>query len=155
MNLKQNVQRRLRGHAGETDVNLTAVMNIFLILIPFLLLTATFVRIAVLELTLPSLDRAGRQTTVQKAESTVLNILRIKETELQLNSPGLKFDMINKLQDDYNWPELSQQLQRIKTKYPESEDIIISPVGTIRYETIIVVMDQCRDAGFPNISISG
>ena len=66
MNLKQSVKRRLRGHAGETDVNLTAVMNIFLILIPFLLLTAPFMRIAVLELTLPSLDRAGQQTTANE-----------------------------------------------------------------------------------------
>lgn len=155
MNLKQNIQRRLRGHAGETDVNLTAVMNIFLILIPFLLLTAAFVRIAVLELTLPSLDRAGQHTAVQKAESTVLNILMIKETALQLNSPGLQFAEINKLADDYDWPELRRQLQRIKEKFTESEDIIISPTGTIRYETIIVIMDQCREAGFPNISITG
>ena len=155
MNLKQSMQRRLRGHDDDTDVNLTAVMNIFLILIPFLLLTATFVRITVLELTLPSLDRAGRQTTVQKTESTVLNILLIKEADLQLNSPGLKFQKIAKLADDYNWPELTTQLQRVKTKFPESEDIIISPESTIRYKTIIAIMDQCREAGFPNISISG
>ena len=155
MNLKQSVQQRLRGHAGDTDVNLTAVMNIFLILIPFLLLTATFVRITVLELTLPSLDRAGRQTTRQNSESTVLNILLIKETELQLNSPGFEFDKINKLDNDYNWPELTSQLQRIKDKFPDSQDIIISPERTIRYETIIAIMDQCREAGFPSISISG
>ena len=50
MNLKQTMGRKLRGHAGETDLNLTAVMNIFLILIPFLLLSAVFVKISVLEL---------------------------------------------------------------------------------------------------------
>ena len=154
MNLKQSAQRRLRGHARDTDVNLTAVMNIFLILIPFLLLTASFVRIAVLELTLPSLDRASQQT-ILKSESTVLNILLIKEEELQLNSPGLKFDKIAKLVDDYNWPELKTQLQSVKTKFPESQDIIISPESTIHYQTIIAIMDLCRDAGFPNISISG
>ncbi|MBN1558644.1 biopolymer transporter ExbD [candidate division KSB1 bacterium] len=155
MNLKQTINRQLRGHARDAEVNLTAVMNVFLILIPFLLLTASFVRIAILELTLPSLDRAGQPTTVQKAESTVLNILLIRETELQLNSPGLKFDKIARLTDDYNWSELTAQLQRVKSKFPDSEDIIISPENTIRYETIIVIMDECREAGFPNISISG
>jgi len=155
MNLKQSVKRRLRGHTDDSDVNLTAVMNIFLILIPFLLLTATFVRIAVLELTLPNLDRAGQQQAVQKSESTILNILLIKEEELQLNSPGFKFDAIAKQTADYNWPVLDEQLERVKTKYPDSEDIIISPVASIRYETIIAIMDRCREAGFPLISISG
>ncbi len=155
MNLKQSVKGRLRGHADDTDVNLTAVMNIFLILIPFLLLTATFVRIAVLELSLPNLERANQQQAVQRSESTILNILLIKEAELQLNSPGLKFDTIAKDANDYNWQTLDQQLERIKTKYPDSEDIIISPEASIRYDTIIAIMDRCREAGFPLISISG
>ena len=155
MNLKRSVKGRLRGHADDTDVNLTAVMNIFLILIPFLLLTATFVRIAVLELSLPSLDRASHQQAVQKSESTILNVLQIKETGLQLNSYGMKFDAITKETDDYNWPELEQQLERVKNKYPDSQDIIISPEASIRYETIISIMDRCREAGFPLISISG
>lgn len=155
MNLKQSIKGRLRGHADEAEVNLTAVMNIFLILIPFLLLTAAFVRIAVLELTLPSLDRAGQQTAVQKSESTILNILLIKETELHLNSPGFSFDTIVKQNSEHNWSELTAQLERIKEKYPDSQDIIISPESTIRYETIISIMDRCREAGFPLISISG
>ncbi len=154
MNLKQSMKRRLRGHAEDTDVNLTAVMNIFLILIPFLLLTATFMRIAVLELTLPSLDRA-RQTTVQKQESVVLNILQIQEDGFALNSPKLKFPKLGKKNGEYNWEALAGQLRRVKEKYPQSQDIIISPEDKIRYETIITVMDRCRKAGFPNISISG
>ena len=155
MNLKQSMKRRLRGHAEDTDVNLTAVMNIFLILIPFLLLTATFMRIAVLELTLPSLDRAGRQTAVQKQESVILNILQIRQDGFALNSPKLKFPKLSKENGEYNWGALAEQLRRVKEKYPESEDIIISPEDKIRYDTIITVMDRCREAGFPNISISG
>ena len=155
MNLKQSMKRRLRGHAEETDVNLTAVMNIFLILIPFLLLTATFMRIAVLELTLPSLDRSSRQTTAQKPQSVVLNILQIDEEGFLLNSPNMKFSQVNKANDDFDWQTLTEQLGRVKKKYPDTEDIIISPDDVIRYKTIITVMDRCREAGFPNISISG
>ncbi len=155
MNLKQSMQRRLRGHADETDVNLTAVMNIFLILIPFLLLTATFMRIAVLELTLPSVDRSNRQATAQKPQSVVLNILQIDEDGFKLNSPNLKFAKVAKANDEFNWATLTDQLERVKEKYPDTEDIIISPADAIRYKTIITVMDHCREAGFPNISISG
>jgi len=154
MNIKQAVRGRLRGHVGETDLNLTAVMNIFLILIPFLLLTATFVRIAILDLTLPSLDQT-RERTVTPTSSVVINILLIKETGLELNSPGLSFPALAKEGRDYAWNTLEQQLARVKTRHPKSQDIIISPDDNIRYEIIISVMDRCREAGFPNISISG
>ena len=130
-------------------------MNIFLILIPFLLLTATFMRIAVLELTLPSLDSVGEQTATQKRENVVFNILNIREDGFALESDKLKFPELSKGNDGYDWQALSEQLGRVKERHPESEDIIISPQDAIRYETIITVMDRCREAGFPNISISG
>jgi biopolymer transport protein ExbD len=155
MNLKQSMKRRLRGHGEETDVNLTAVMNIFLILIPFLLLTATFMRISVLELTLPSLDRVGEQTATQKRENVVFNKLQIRKDGFALASDNMKFPELTTGNDGYNWQALSEQLGRVKEKHPETEDIIISPENEIRYETIITVMDRCREAGFPNISISG
>ncbi len=58
MNLKNAIETRRRDRQ-ESDLDLTPVMNIFLILIPFLLLTAVFVKIAVLELSLPNLERQG------------------------------------------------------------------------------------------------
>jgi len=155
MNIKNSMGRRLKGHAEETELNLTAVMNIFLILIPFLLLTAVFVRIAVLELSLPSLDSAGRSAQVKKQKTTIINILVINDTGFELKSPDIKLSNLNKKQTEYDWEGLKQQLTTIKGKYPESEDIIISPVSTIQYHTIISVMDRCRESGFPNISISG
>ncbi len=155
MNLKQSMGSRLKGHAEETELNLTAVMNIFLILIPFMLLTAVFVRIAVMELSLPSLDKPGQTATAEKPKSTVLNILKISETGFELNSPDLKLDKLEKSNNDFNWQGLTTQLNTIKEKYPDSEDILISPEDAILYHIIIQVMDRCRESGFPNISISG
>ncbi len=155
MNIKQSMGRKLKGHAEETELNLTAVMNIFLILIPFLLLTAVFVRIAVLELSLPSLDSSGRTAQAKKQKSTIINILVINETGFELKSPDIKLSKLDKKQTDYDWDGLKNHLATIKEKYPESGDIIISPVSTIKYHTIISVMDRCRESGFPNISISG
>ena len=154
MNLKNSLQGRLRGHVDDADVNITAVMNIFLILIPFLLLTAVFVRIAVLELSLPSLSKKG-QVSQPKKESVIINWLFVKETGFELKSPDLTFNPINLKDSEYNWELLKSQLGRIKAKYPESEEIIISPENTIKYDIIIKVMDRCRESGLPNISISG
>ena len=155
MNLKTAMQRKQR-RQGDSDLNLTAIMNVFLIIIPFLLLTASFVRIAVLEMSLPNLDRIGPVTAVEtRPKNVILNILLIRETGFELKSPDLKFAAIEKSGANYNWARLKEQLDMIKQTWPQSEEIIISPEDSIRYEVIIHVMDRCRDAGFPTISISG
>ncbi len=155
MNLKESMGRRLHRHDAEGEVNLTAVMNIFLILIPFLLLTATFVRITILELSLPSVSPNQTRATQPPAEPAVLHMLEIRRDGLQLDSEEMNFAEIPTTGDSYNWDTLAEQLDRLKEQYPESSDMIISPRDDITYQTIITVMDRCRDAGFPNVSISG
>jgi biopolymer transport protein ExbD len=155
MDLKEAVQRR-RHHNEDADIDLTAVMNIFLILIPFLLLTAVFVKIAILELSLPNLEK--KSSTVQRQaepKSVVLNFLFIRDDGFEFKSPEFKFSPIPKTNNTYNWQELIKQLEMAKTKYPDSKDIIIAPDNSIKYETIITVMDHCRESGFTQISISG
>ncbi len=140
----------------EVDVNIIPVMNIFLLLIPFLLLTAAFVQLAVVELSLPSLNKDSQQQQIQRdPQKLVLVILGIKENKFQLKSPGFKFDPINKVNDQYNYRLLIEQLKQIKIKYPYAEDIIISPDSRVEYDIIIKVMDRCRENGFSNVSLSG
>ena len=155
MNLKTAMrERRLKHDEGEVD--LTGVMNLFLILIPFLLLTAVFVKISILELTLPNLQKNSAQVNQNVTpKSVVLNFLFIKETGFELKSPDLKLPAIPKKDGNFDWTALTAQLLQTKAKYPDSEDIIIAPADLIKYDTIISIMDHCREAGFPNISISG
>ncbi len=152
MNLVKSLGRERR--SDDPDVNIIPVMNIFLLLIPFLLLTAAFVKIAVIELSLPTLSKA-RAAQIQQEKKLVLVILGIKETGFQLKSLGFKFEPVNKVGNKYNYKPLVQQLKQIKAKYPYAEDIIIAPEAKVKYDIIIQVMDHCREAGFPNVSLSG
>ena len=155
MNLKQTLHRTMRGHAGDADVNLTSVMNVFLIIIPFLLLTASFVKMAVLELSLPNLESSEARPVETAPRSVILNILLIRETGFELKSPELTFNPVTRTGADYDWTRLQEQLTAMKQTHAESDEIIISPENSIQYEVIIHVMDLCRETGFPNISISG
>lgn len=44
------MRKRLRHHHHEAELNITAFLNLMVILIPFLLITAAFSRFAILEL---------------------------------------------------------------------------------------------------------
>lgn len=138
----------------DADVNIIPVMNIFLLLIPFLLLTAAFVKLAVLDISLPSLGKGG-QTQQQQRENLVLIIVAVKDTGFQVKSPGYKFDPINKNGNRYDYQTLLTQLKELKSKHVAAEDIIISPTEKVKYDIIIKVMDHCRETGFPNVSLAG
>ena len=153
MNLKQTMGKDRQ--QKDVDVNIIPVMNIFLLLIPFLLLTAAFVRLAVVELSLPSLNKGLSEQLQQRPQNLVLVILAIKETGFQLKAQGFKFDPLYKQKDRYDYPKLIEQLKKIKQLHPYAEDIFISPESKVKYDTIIKVMDRCRETGFPNVSISG
>ncbi len=152
MNLKQTLGRDRQYE--EEGINITPVMNIFLILIPFLLLTAVFVRIAVLEFSLPSANGAAEQTKAEPKQA-VVTIVAITEKGFDLKTQGLKLAFISKKEDDFDFEALVKQLRKVKQMHEETEDIIIAPQASIKYDTIIKVMDRCRENGFPNISISG
>lgn len=152
MNLKQAIGKERRRE--DAEVNIIPVMNIFLLLIPFLLLTAAFVKIAILDLSLPTLDKK-REAQQDQSKKLVLVILSIKENSFQLKSPGFKFSPISKTDNKYNYQLLIEQLQEIKEKHTSADEIIISPEAKIKYDIIVKVMDRCRETGFSNVSLAG
>lgn len=152
MNLKRSLGRE-RNQVSE-DLNITPVMNIFLILIPFLLLTAVFVKISILEFSLPSSD-AQSANMQQKQNNPVVTILSITEEGFELKSKGIKIPLIVKKDANFDFGLLVEKLTEVKKLHQQTEDIIIAPHVSIKYDTLIKVMDRCRENGFPNISISG
>jgi len=137
------------------DVEITPVMNLFLVLVPFLLLTAVFVRIAILELSLPSLNKEGVPAHADPSKAMVLNILAVRNDGFELKSPGLDAGVVPKIGGEFDWPKLVERLQTIKQRYPDSEDMVVAPADDVKYEIVVKVMDRCRENGFINISISG
>ena len=151
MNLKKALGRESRYE--EDNLNITPVMNIFLILVPFLLLTAVFVRISILEFSLPTSTQAGEAQKPQN--NPVVTILAISEKGFELKTKGMKIPFIVKKEDNFDFQTLVEKLQKIKETHVQTEDIILAPHALIKYDTIIKVMDRCRENGFFNISISG
>ena len=150
MDLRRSLGRE-RGYQDD-NLNITPIMNIFLILIPFLLLTAVFVRISILEFSLPTAEQA-RKPAQQKRH--VVTILKITESGFELKTEGDKaFTTIARRQEGFDYNGLVEQLSGVKDLHPETEDIILAPESRIKYETLIKVMDSCRENGFLNISIS-
>ena len=115
------------------------------------------VELAVLDISLPEMQSSSRQAQQQTQERklAVLNLLAIRENGIELKSPTFTFGLIPRQRDGYDYNLLKSCLAQVKQKFPDAVDVVIAPEDNIRYQVVIDIMDRCREAGFPNVSISG
>lgn len=158
---KRRSRRRYNEEAVE--LNITAFLNLMVILIPFLLITAVFSKLAILELNLPSATAAPSET-----DTPSLNLeLVIRESTFDIQDANV--GLIRRFQRNpahEDWRAFSKLLVEIKSLYPKEERITLLLEPGIPYKTLIKVMDRVKgtesfDGGeskhivlFPTISIS-
>ena len=158
----------IRSHKGgrrniETaELNITAFMNLMVILVPFLLITAVFSRLAILELNLPasSTEPADPQELTFQLE-VIVRADKIEVGDRNVGALGVYPNTV----DGYDYESLSNKLSEIKDRYPEKTDASILLESEIPYDTLVQVMDRVRLAEeieedsivrkdlFPDISI--
>lgn len=120
------------------------MIDIFTVLVTFLLMTAVFYRTVVLELNLPS----GQASAEPPPPGLQLEVL-VRKDKLQVadRSTGLLSEFPN-IQKGYDLKALSEYLQRIKQKYPDKFDASILLEPDVNYNALVQVMDTVRVAQF-------
>ena len=137
------------------ELFLSPVLNLFIILIPFLLITAVFVQTSVIDLFLPTFSpkpnpESKSQQKVSKETLLILSIAPqgfslIMEDRLMIHLPREK---------DFTFDRLGEILHPVRKKFPRQKSIIIEPDDSILYDDIIHIMDQCRASGLVNITLT-
>ncbi len=149
---------RGRGVIQEEGVELdvTPVMNLFLVLIPFLVSMAVFTHLAIVEFSLPPAvsQSDGAQNSKEKTKELDVSIV-VTPKGYTIVGSGQKFPLVPASSGKYNYALLVKQLRAIKYKYPSQESIILVFSSEVLYDDIIHFMDRCRESQFPNIGLSG
>ena len=134
-------RRGSRRNRETAELNITAFMNLMVILVPFLLITAVFSRLAVLELNLPgsSTEPANPQELVFQLE-VIVREGRIEVGDRNVGALGI----YPNTGDGYDYEALSAKLSEIKRRYPQKTDAAILLESDIPYDTLVQVMDRVR-----------
>ncbi|HYQ72259.1 MAG TPA: biopolymer transporter ExbD [Gammaproteobacteria bacterium] len=159
------MRRRLRHRTRlqqPADINITAFMNLMVILVPFLLITAVFSRITILELNLPAASaNVKHQETPRFALEVTVRTAAIEVGDRH----GGQIRRIAATQEGHDYAALSELLQQLKTRFPDRLDATLLLEPDTPYDTMVQVMDNMRvarvmQAGslqtaelFPDISI--
>jgi biopolymer transport protein ExbD len=131
--------RRLRRDNGEA-LNLVPMIDIFTVLVTFLLMTAVFYRTVILELNLPT----AQNNDTPPPPTLQLEVL-VRKAKIQVadRGSGLLQEFPNGAQG-YDLAALSGFLQRVKQRFPEKMDATILLEPDIPYDTLVQVMDTVR-----------
>lgn len=119
------------------ELNITAFLNLMVVLVPFLLITAVFTQLTIKELDLPDSSRSQPPSEDVKRGLTVV----IRETGLTLTNDGATVQSWPKAEDGYSYAALGQALAGIKERNPAEDRITLLLEPGIAYDVMIQAMD--------------
>ena len=139
---KHHYKRR----TGETyDIDVTTFLNLMVVLVPFLLITAVFSRMTIVELDLPS--AAGGATNAQEAFRVEVIV---REAGIVISNGTGTIATIPNLDDgEYDLDTLSEYIVELKREYPDHEEASVLMESHIPYDYLIQVMDIVRSIEVP------
>jgi biopolymer transport protein ExbD len=129
-----------RRNSDTAELNITVFMNLMVILVPFLLITAVFSRVAILELNLP-----GASNSEAQAEPAFQLEITVREAQIEVGDRHAgALGIYPNAAGGYDYVALSRKLEEIKRSYPTKTDASILLEADIPYDTLVQVMDRVR-----------
>ncbi|MCK5691050.1 biopolymer transporter ExbD [Myxococcota bacterium] len=143
---------RFKHAKKEVDVNLIPVMNLFVTLIPFMLLGTAFHHVGVIPTTFPSQTDQKSDVATELQSVTVDLLVGKKLIQVSASNPNipeeelaiLNFSLEQK-DGEFDYQLLSQALHAIKKRYAKSDTVIVLPADGVPYEQIIRILDAARE----------
>ncbi len=133
-------RRRRRAQFEVAELNITAFLNLMVILVPFLLITAVLSRVAILQLNLPV---PGGPRGADKPDFHLQVVIRPAALEVADSRGGL-IQRIPARDGRHDYRALSRLLQRLKARFPDKTAATILSEPDTSYDTLIQVMDAVR-----------
>ncbi len=132
--------RRKRQEQEAAELNITAFMNLMVILVPFLLITAVFSRMTVLELNLP--EPLSEESAADEPVDLQLQLVVTEEFLLLRDANIGVISRLDYSNEDYPWESLRERLIALKQRFPEETAIALLLDSSVSYDTMIQVMDR-------------
>lgn len=135
-----------RRRTGETyEIDVTTFLNLMVVLVPFLLITAVFSRLTIVELNLPSTNNGGAPAP----ESFRVEVI-VREDGMEIsNGTDIIAAIPRTEEDEYDMERLSEYMVELKQTYPSHDSASVLMEAQIPYDYLIQVMDIVRSVEMP------
>ena len=124
------------------EINLVSMIDMMTILVFFLLVHGGFVRLAILQLNLPSAQSAA----ISEPPAFQLEIT-VRESGIEIGDRAT--GLLNRIENTgrgYDLVQLTEYLTRLKREFPTKDDATVLVEPEVPYDVVIAVMDRVRVA---------
>jgi biopolymer transport protein ExbD len=136
------------------SLDLIPVMNLFMVLIPFLLLGAAFVHMSVIPTSTP-IKKSGASNEKPPEDPTSVMaqlVLKPEEMELTFSGAGVPQETLDSMaaswsitDGEFPLDELQQKLRVAKGDYPDSNTVTVVPHKEFAYQDLVEILDATRE----------
>ncbi len=133
------------------DVDVTPIMNMFIILIPFLVSMAVFAHLATHAFTLPSDDGVGQARTAAELPLTVAvaaDQVVVAWGDREMASLPVDAD------GGYDIEQLIAVLTSERQRRPEMTEVVVAVDDGVVCAAVVRYLDHCKAAGFSDVGLA-
>jgi len=139
---RHHYRRRL---SEATELDVTTFLNLMVVLVPFLLITAVFSQVTIVELDMPT--SSGKSEPVEP--SFRLEVM-VRESGMEIGNGTAVIAQIPKVDGEYDLATLRDYMLSLKRDYPDTTQASVLLEPAIPYDYLIQVMDIVRSAEIGN-----
>jgi biopolymer transport protein ExbD len=142
------------GAAGDIELDLTPMMSMFLILLPFLVSMAVLTHLTILEFSLPPNVGAGTEAGAS-TEKPRLKLTMVIFPRYILSTYGERMlDSVPVQDDRYDFDRVSGLMNRYKKEFNLGNELVVASNDRVPLKNVVALMDRCKAAGFAKIGLS-
>ncbi|HMN67311.1 MAG TPA: biopolymer transporter ExbD [Bdellovibrionales bacterium] len=146
----------MAGGGGGEEPNLTPFIDLFSVLVCFLLMTAAWLQLETLQ---TNIEAATSKETPDDSpppppDPKKVNLAIGLGKDATTLSEGEKVSKIPKLDGKFNRVELERILKVWRDKYPDKKDVVVNSESGVRYGELIGAYDLLVATGWPDVGIN-
>jgi hypothetical protein len=163
MAYRPSAGRNQRPTSAPKLIDLVPIINLFITIVPFLLLILVISQIALVSLNFTQSTGGGTSTTAgggsPKTDLPLIEVIITAPEDngngvtagFEIREPSTQPVMIGLENNLYNYASLDSLLRQVKSRYQTLGDINVIPYPYVRYETLMKTIDLCKSNEFLNV----
>ena len=141
-------------NSTDFDLNITPIIDAFTVLIAFMLASASFLSIGILD---AGIAAGGAEATANTAPPPVtiqMNLLPDRSIRFEISGKENSKFSIPPADGTWNLGDAVSRLEALKAKWPTVSALTLTAENTVEYKDVVTVMESARKS-HPNVLLGG
>ena len=131
---------------AEIDLDTSPIMNVLVILIPFLASVAVYTQLAVLNLSLP--PNVGAGLSLESGRPKLKLTVVISPERLAVTYGEKMLDSLPRVNGAYDYAGLAERLKARREAVAVRDEAVVAVRDAVLFKYVVDVLDVCRASGF-------